>query len=133
MLFNYLQRALQHLNSHTPKLSSADLALLVYTPLNLGEVTEPSLKRGIAAVAHSSSAWLWLTFPFPSALPHFPRSVNQSAGCQWETGWRLAGDALLSCSFDPPSLPSHRFSGGRGCVSWLCGLSPFPSFNTRSC
>lgn len=44
MLFNYLQRALQHLNSHTPKLSSADLALLVYTPLNLGEVTEPSLK-----------------------------------------------------------------------------------------
>lgn len=127
MLFNYLQRALQHLNSHTPKLSSADLALLVYTSGNLDEVKESGLK----------GAWRpWLTpvqlgfdyvFHF---LPRFPRSVNQSAGCQWETGWRLAGDALLSCSFDPPSL---GFLGARGWVALLCALSPFPSFNTRSC
>lgn len=126
MLFNYLQRALQHLNSHPPKLSSADLALLIYTPLNLGEVTEPSLSGALGrkAAVHTSSGGLWLTFPFPLAVPCSPRSVNQSAGCQRETGWRLAGDALLSCSFDPPSLTSHGVSGGgkgggggaRGCA-----------------
>lgn len=134
MLFNYLQRALQHLNSHPPTLSSADLALLIYTPLNLGEVKEPSLK-GVSeekAVVHTSPGWFWPTFPFPSAVPHSPHSVNQSGGCQQETGWRLAGDALLSCSFDPPSLTSHGSPGGEG-VARLCSLPPFPSFNTRSC
>lgn len=127
MLFNYLQRALQHLNSHPPKLSSADLALLIYTPLNLGEVTEPGLKGASEekAAVHTSPGWLWLTFPFPLAVPRSPRSVNQSAGCQRETGWRLAGDALLSCSFDPPSLTSHRVSGGEGvhCTAVLSSTS----------
>lgn len=69
MLFNYLQRALQHLNSHTPKLSSADLALLIYTPLNLGEVTESSLK----------GAWQqWLT-PVQLGFANFSISVGSSS------------------------------------------------------
>lgn len=67
MLFNYLQRALQHLNSHTPKLSSADLALLIYTPPNLGEVAEPSLKEAMAAAAHTSSALANFSISFSSS------------------------------------------------------------------
>lgn len=43
-------------------------------------------------------------FPFPSMLPLCPCSVNQSAGCQQGAGWRLAGDALSSISFDPTSF-----------------------------
>lgn len=46
------------------------------------------------------------------AFPHSPCNVNQSAGCQQGTGWRLAGDALLSCSFDPPSFTLPGFLGG---------------------
>lgn len=131
MLFNYLQRALQHLNSHPPKLSSADLALLIYTPLNLGEVTEPRLSRALGrkAAVHTSSGGLRLTFPFPLAVPCSPRSVNQSAGCQRETGWRPAGDALLSCSFDPPSLTSHGVSGGRGGEEGGCAAVPSSTFS----
>lgn len=71
MLFNYLQRALQHLNSHPPKLSSADLALLIYSPLNLGEVTEPSLSGALGrkAAVHTSSG---------GAVAHFSISFGCS-------------------------------------------------------
>lgn len=118
-----------------PKLSSADLALLIYTPLNLGEVAEASLKGAPEEEQRFTPVWAGcgLLFRFTSAVPRSPRSVNQSAGCQRETGWRLAGDALLSCSFDPPSLTWRGFSAGRGRAVRLCRLTPFPSFNMRSC
>lgn len=92
------------------------MGLLIYTSLTLGEVTKPSFKKGLVGGETGGSHQFMLGLA-NFAFPHSPCNVNQSAGCQQGTGRRLAGDALLSCSFDPPSFTLLGFLGGHRTAS----------------
>lgn len=116
---------------HTPKLRSADLALLIYTPLNLGEVTEPQFKKkkrkkkgDMAVAAHTTSAWLGLTFPFPSA--HSSLSSRCQSICRPSVGNVAAGWQGMLCCPAPLILhPSNRtgfLDGGGGEEGGGCAL-----------
>lgn len=126
MLFNYLQRALQHLNSHTPKLSSADLALLIYTPLNLGEVAEASLKE-------ASQQWLTPVQLGFGQLFHFlllPLTfLALSINLQAVSGKQAGGWQGMLCCPAPLILHSfHRpgFLGGGGALRGCAVFHLFP-------
>lgn len=108
------------------KLSSADLALLIYTPLNLGEVAEPSLKGAPEEKQRFTpvGAGCGLLFHFLRLFLTLPAvSINlQAVSGKLAGGWQ----GMLCC---PAPLILHPLHGGgflRGGGA-LCGCAAVPS------